>query len=267
MQPIIDTRASSLPELFDCPARWESKYVKGLRLPRSGKAQLGTAIHAATAAYDFAQIEGTPITADEAAGAAVDAIHKPDEDVLWEDDLSPGVAEGIAVALNKRYCDEIAPTQKYIGVEVTCNRVEIPEIGLAFTGTTDRVREAEPGVYGIADLKSGGNAVSASGAVTASVHKAQLGVYELLATQALGTPMQAPAQVIGLNTGKTAKAQRVATAEVPGALQSLVGTEDEPGALQIASKILHGGLFFGNPRSMLCSEKYCPAFKTCRFRG
>ena len=34
-------RASSLPELFDCPARWEAKHLCGRRLPRSAAAQLG----------------------------------------------------------------------------------------------------------------------------------------------------------------------------------------------------------------------------------
>lgn len=46
--PIV-IRASSLPELFDCAARWEAKHIKSLRLPSSGNAVLGKAVHAATA--------------------------------------------------------------------------------------------------------------------------------------------------------------------------------------------------------------------------
>ena len=31
-------RASSMSELFDCPARFEAKYITGLRMPRSAAA-------------------------------------------------------------------------------------------------------------------------------------------------------------------------------------------------------------------------------------
>ena len=84
-----------MPELFDCPARWEAKHIRGLYLPISGAAQLGTAVHAATAAFDHATLNGSPITADDAAGAAVDAIHKPEREVDREE-LKPNVAEEIA---------------------------------------------------------------------------------------------------------------------------------------------------------------------------
>ena len=36
---MITIRASSLPDLFDCPARWEAKYINQMRLPTSGAAQ------------------------------------------------------------------------------------------------------------------------------------------------------------------------------------------------------------------------------------
>ena len=41
MSDLVRLRASSLPELFDCPARWEAKHVKNMRLPTSAAAQLG----------------------------------------------------------------------------------------------------------------------------------------------------------------------------------------------------------------------------------
>ena len=44
----IRIRASSIGELFDCPARWEAKHIQGLRLTMGGKAALGKAIHAST---------------------------------------------------------------------------------------------------------------------------------------------------------------------------------------------------------------------------
>ncbi len=264
---LVPIRASSLAELFDCPARWASKYIEGRRLPRSAAAQLGTAVHASTAVFDASRLAGgSPVTADDAAGALVDAIHHPEEDVEWED-TKPQEAERIGLALHTRYCAEIAPQQKYLGVEVACERLEIPDLGIALTGTTDRVRETVDGQIGIADLKTGGRAVGADGTVTTAGHGPQMGVYELLAEQVIRRPITAPAQIVGLNTGKTAAAQRVGTGEIEGARAALVGTDEQPGMLEHASRIIHSGLFFGNSKSVLCSPRFCPAHPTCRFKG
>ena len=267
MKTPITIRASSFPELFDCPARWEAKYVRNLRLPRSSGAQLGTAIHASTALFDTALVEGNPITADEAAGAAVDAIHHPQEEVTWDDDMKPQSAERIALALHGKYCALVAPTQNYIGVEVTCEALHITDLGLIVTGSTDRVRSNEADGLGISDLKSGATAVGADGRVKTAGHLAQLAVYEMLTAHALGRPMNIPAQIIGLQTGKTDKAQRVAVASLDTPSAVLIGTEEQPGYLEMASSLLHSGNFYGNPRSQLCGAKYCPAHGTCRFKG
>ena len=71
----VAIRASSLSELFDCPARWAAKHLDGLRMPSSGAAQLGTAVHAGTALYDTSRLPGgSPITIDDAAGAVVESF-------------------------------------------------------------------------------------------------------------------------------------------------------------------------------------------------
>ena len=266
MREMFFIRASAIAELFDCPARFAAKHIDGLRLPRSAAAQLGTAIHASTGAFDASRLPGgIPITPDDAAGALVDAIHHPEEDVDWEDTL-PRDAERIGLALHSRYCSEIAPTQTYRGVEVRCEKLEIPDLGIALTGTTDRVRETPAGL-GIADLKTGGRAVGADGRATTQGHALQLGVYELLAEQAMGMHITAPAQIVGLNTGKTPAAQRVGTGEVHSGRTELVGDGENPGMLEYASLLIHSGNFFGNSKSVLCSSKYCPAHPTCRFKG
>jgi len=261
---IITIRASSLGELFDCPARWEAKHILGMRNPSSGAAQLGTAIHASTAAFDSSVLSGAGITIDEAAAAAVDSLHKPENDVDW-DGSSAAEVEPIALALHKKYCIEVAPTQTYAAVEVKCESLEITDLGIALTGTTDRIRETEDG-YGIADIKTGKTAVSADGNVKTAGHAFQLGVYELLAERASGVLISAPAQIIGMNTGKTAAAQRIGNGVIVGARDVLIGDADAPGVLESASKLIHSGSFFGNPRSMLCSQKYCPRHSTCRYR-
>jgi hypothetical protein len=85
---VISIRASSIGDLFDCAARWEAKNLRGLRMPTSGKAVLGTAIHKSTGLYDQSNLDGAGLKIEECEGAAADAIHKPDEDVQWDDDLN-----------------------------------------------------------------------------------------------------------------------------------------------------------------------------------
>ncbi|HAZ61053.1 MAG TPA: nuclease [Gammaproteobacteria bacterium] len=265
---MIAIRASSLSELFDCPARWEARHILGMRMPRSGAAQLGTALHASSAVFDQSRLPGgSPATVDEAAGALVDAIYRPEDDVDWSDsDATQREAEQIGRALHARYCTTVAPRQEYVGVEVRCERIDLPDLGIALTGTTDRVRRTPAGL-GIADLKTGKTAVGTDGQAVTRGHGIQLGVYELLAQHALGLDITAPALVIGLQTGKTAAAQRVGTGEVPGARSALVGAEGAPGLLEHAAALLKAGAFYGNPRSNLCSAKYCPAYAGCRFRS
>lgn len=263
---VVTVRASALSDFFDCPARAEAKHLLGKRTPMGGGALLGKAFHAATAVFDQSKIEGQGITPDEAAAAAVDVIHKPDEDVSLEDDESPQQLEDIAVSLHRRYCAEIAPKQDYLAVEVKCERLEITDIGLALTGTTDRIRKVDDG-HGISDLKSGKSAVGADGSVKTHGHAFQVGVYELLAERASGLPITAPAQIIGAQVAKTERGQRVAVSEpIVGARDVLVGEEGQPGILEMLAHMIHAGVFPGNPRSMLCHQKFCPIFATCRYR-
>lgn len=263
---IVQIRASALSDFFDCPARAEAKHLLGKFMPSSGKALLGSAIHKSTAVYDQSVLDGAGITVDEAAGAAVDAIHRPEYETALEDDEDKGTLESIAVSLHRRYCTDIAPTQRYAAVEIQCERLEITDLGIALTGTTDRIRRAEEG-FGISDIKSGGAAVRADGHVETKGHAYQLGVYELLAEKASGVPITEPAHVVGLQTGKTERGQRVAVSgPVVGARDILVGEHDSPGVLEILSRMLASGIFPGNPRSMFCHEKYCSIYQTCKFR-
>jgi hypothetical protein len=270
---VVTIRASALADFLDCPARAEAKHLLGKKCPQSPGALLGTALHRSTAAFDSSRLNGAQgLTVRDSAGAAVDAIHKPTEDVVYADEDSsrgfskPQEVEDVALALHARYCLEIAPTQHYAAVEVKCERLEITDIGLALTGTTDRVRQVASG-HGISDLKSGQTAVKADGTVETKGHRYQIGVYELLAEKASGLPITQGGEVIGLQAGKTAKGQRVArSAPIHGARDVLLGEPDSPGILEIIAHQIHAGIFPGNPRSILCHEKYCPIYNTCKFR-
>jgi len=228
-------------------------------------AMLGRAIHAGTAAFDSAKLLGSPISADDAAGAAVDAIAHPNEDVLW-DEIQPDRATAVAVALHTKYCQEVAPKIVYEAVEATCGGLVISDLDITLTGTIDRVYRDQFDDLGVADLKSGKTAVSADGTVKTQGHGLQLATYELLAESATGKRISAPAKIIGLQTGLTEKGQRVGVGNLDSPRDALIGTPESPGALQYAANFLKSGNFFGNPRSTLCNEKYCPAHVTCMWR-
>lgn len=263
---LVFIRASSLSELFDCAHRWEGKHLLGMKGPTGGAAQLGTAVHAGTAAFDAARLPGgTPISVDDAAGAVVDAIQKPERDVDWGD-TPRSQAERIALALHTRYCHEVAPKQTYAAVEVLCERLDFPDLGISIGGTNDRIRVTPQG-KGISDLKTGKRAVGANGKAETTKHALQLGVYELLAEHAMGIPITAPAQIVGMNTGTTPASQRIGTGEVRNARQLLLGKDGEPGFLEQAAAIVRRGDFPANPSSYLCSPKYCPRYATCRHRA
>lgn len=262
-EPVV-IRASSLSSLFDCPARWAAIHLEGRRTPSSGKAMLGRAVHASTAVYDQSTLDGAGITIEESAAAAIDVIHRPQEEVVWDDD-SPHDAEKIALSLHKKYCTIIAPKQTYQAVEVQCERLDITDLGIALTGTTDRIRKTDDG-NSIVDLKTGKTAVGSDGTVKTKGHAYQTGVYELLAEKASGLTITGAAQIIGMNTAKTEAAQRIGTGEIVGARDVLIGDDDTPGVLEMASRLVHSGDFWGNPSSMMCGERYCPAFQGCRYR-
>ena len=265
MSDLVRLRASSLPELFDCPARWEAKHVKNMRLPTSAAAQLGTAVHAGTAVFDMARIVGEDVSAEDSAENVVKAIWHPETDVDWSD-TPQKEAEPIALALHRKYCDEISPKFTFADVEAECESLDIPELGISLTGTTDRIFSTALGEYGIADLKTGKSAVSTDGTVKTAGHAAQIAVYELLAEVATQKEITAPAKIVGLQVAKTDAGRRVAVGEIKDAKQLLIGTEEEPGLLEIASAFIKSGVFYGNPRSQLCNPKYCPAYPICKFR-
>lgn len=262
---LVQVRASGLSDLFDCPARWYAKNIEKRRMPTSSAAQLGTAVHAGAAAFDQGIIDKAFYTVDDTAAAVVDAIYHPAEDVDWTE-LPQKKAEKIALNLHAAYCKDVAPKQNYIAVEGECEPIELSDLGIKLTGTTDRIYCTEDGSMGIADLKTGKTAVNADGVCKTAGYAPQVGIYEILAANSLDAPLTAPAKIIGLQTGATAKSQRVAVGEIEGARALVLGTEERPGLLQSASQIIKSGVFYGNPRSMLCNPKFCPAYETCPFK-
>lgn len=270
-------RASSFWEVLDCPKRWASKYIEGLRTPATAPARIGTAVHRSTAVYDESRVEGTDfVSIDDSADVVVDTIRNPDEEVDWMG-MNIDKAIEIGVGCHTKYCSEIGSHMEFAAVEQTLEDLTVSieldaerSVELTLTGTLDRIRHEADEKYddqgipiivegwGICDVKTGARAASQN----PSRHKAQLGVYELLASQ-LGHNINLPAQILALQTSSNYKAE---VHTVDGARDLLVGTADDPGLLTFVADMLEREFFFGNASSLMCNEKYCPAWNHCRFR-
>lgn len=260
-------RASGLGELFDDALRWKSRVIDGIHLPTYGRSHLGTSIHYATGWFDNERVQpdGNPDT--ETAVEKFLEWFRADQGVRWVD-IGKAKAEPIGIALVAKYCQDISPQFTFTKVEIPCEPLEIAmPNGIIFqiTGTVDRVYERD-GKFGIVDLKSGSGVIKADGSIDVGKHGAQLGVYELLeimARDATGLDITAPAYIIGLSTsaGHEIKFEPI---ENPRTL--LFGDGDEMGYLMAASKIIEHQLYIGNPRSLLCSEKFCGIHERCFYR-
>lgn len=259
-------RASSWASLFDCAYRFEGEQLLGIRKPSSPRAVLGKAFHAGTAAFDSARMLGSPITINDAADALVSEIHRPTEDIDWKGgDLQPREVERIALGLHVMYCKDWSPRFEFEAVELTVKPLEVDCGGgliIQLTGTLDRMRARRTSKgRRVADLKSGRAAVT-DGKANTKGHRPQLGTYELLYEHTTGLPVTDPAEIIG---AKTVGRPEIATAEVANAKQVLLGTDDAPGYLELGADMLRAGRFPPNPRSPLCSERYCPRWSRCTY--
>lgn len=269
--PILGTiRASAWGGFFDCPMRFYYTNILGLRIPSSGAAALGTAIHHGTAHFDAARLNGDEVTVDEAVDQSIDAVKNPAEEVLWDDDLFQTDAQKLAAILTAKYCIEVGSERRYAAVELACDALDIgTEHGvIRVTGTTDRIRILPDGRKGISDFKSGKTATrkNADGTRSANTaaHHLQLGIYTMMAEQASGEVLDAPAEIIGLQTTKEAP---VATGEVEDVRTALLGNDEHPGVITLAAKMLKNGTFPPNPKSMMCSGKYCAGHSRCIYKA
>lgn len=278
---LLTIRASSLAELFDCPQRWAAIHVEGRRGWNSGPAWLGTSMHHGTAAFDQSAIEGQPITVDDATDLVIHKIDHPEEEVRWDKQLSQREARSLASILVPDYCNRIAPQYTFETVELKLEplTIDVEGVHITLTGTADRVRVEDnfanvqaPGyefvdeapwwaqqARGICDVKSG-RSVIRNGQVQTDKHVAQLGTYELLevmVAKQTHKDMTLPAEIIALPTSGEHSCA-VGTMDRPSRI--LLGEGRHAGLLKAAANMAKHEMFHGNPKSMLCGEKYCPVY-------
>jgi len=260
MANIVSIRASSISSIIDCPKRGLSIQL-GLvkQLPSTAPACIGSACHASTAAFDQAIIEGNPISPYDASEVAEQYIKYPPEEVDWRG-VTQKQALDRAMGVHTRYCDEIAPQMNYEQVELPLKSlvVDVDGIDIELTGTLDRIRSIKSG-HGIIDLKSGARACTQK----PGKHKAQIGVYELLAEHTLGVSMDLPGMIARLQTSAD---YEVDVVQVENSRDALLGTDYQMGLLQHIGRMLKTGDWYGNSSSWLCSEKFCPLYDGCIFK-
>lgn len=267
-------RASSWGDLFDCSYRWYWKEIMGVRRPAGGALIVGSAVHKGSAVYDSARLEGRPANIEAAVTAAEEYAKAPTnedgtpQEVEWNDEDKIGRGEAIdyAVKFTAKYCREFAPKLEFSAVEIKCRGLDVTtsEGVIRLTGTTDRVRVYSPGIEGIGDYKTGGKAVvgikeDKPRAVTKG-HQLQLGAYTLMTEQETKKKLEGPASIIGFQT--TSKLH-IAEGRVDNPKRALVGTADRPGMIELAGRMLYSGVFPPNPKSVLCSKQWCPAWDHC----
>lgn len=281
MNKLITVRASSWGGLFDCAYKWEAEHLLGMRRPSGLRSTLGTAIHAGTAAFDQARLDHAPITADDAAGAFMHALHNPTDEVDYKQDRSITMreAEVIGLTLHTKYCAEIAPLFKYKAVEMKMEPLEIDcgnGITIKLTGTMDRARVATvermpiagtndeliipTGGVIIPDVKSGSRIIE-NGEVSLKGKSAQLGAYQLMYENTAGENT-AGAQIIALPTTGKLNPQ---VSKVWDAKSKMLGSETAPGFIELGATMFKLGFFPPNPQSPLCNNKYCGRYDSCSY--
>jgi len=259
-------RASSWGSLFDCAHRWEGEHLLGMRKPSGLRAQLGTAVHASTAAFDSGRLPGSVVvSADDAADVFVSTLHNPEREVDYsKDDITVKDAERIGLSLHAMYCFDLSPKFTFKSVEQSLDPLDIDcggDIVIRLTGTMDRARVASTaGGIVIPDVKTG-TRVIANGVALTKGRAAQIGTYQLMYENTEGLTTSG-GQVLALST--TGKPQALAS-EVFDAKRVMVGTDDQRGLIEFAAEMFRSGLFPPNPQSMLCSERYCSRWDSCIF--
>lgn len=260
---LVTVRASSWGSLFDCAFKWEAEHLLGMRRPSSLRANLGTAIHAGTAAFDQAKLDARPIPINDAAEVFVDALHNPEDEVDYRgDNITLSSAETIGLALTVKYCGEISPLFTYQSVEMKLDPMEIDcgnGITIRLTGSMDRSRSAygQGGVI-IPDIKTGARIMDGKD-VLLKGKSAQLGAYQIMFENTTGENTIG-GQIIGLQT--TSRAEVGVSSLIDGK-RVMFGTEKEKGLIEMAAIMFKTGFFPPNPQSQLCSPKFCARWDTC----
>lgn len=268
-------RASSLPQFADCARRWAARAMAdeliaaGFKVKKDMRssigAKIGTATHAGAAYLMSEKIEkgeiGNQTEAEQRSLEEFDIAMK--EGVIW-DDTSPNFmdAQKQLVRMLKVFRHGIAPDIRPLAVE---RRLEAAfDEDFIVSGQSD-LQLLTP--ESIDDLKTGKHN---------SRHYAQIGTYSLLARTAYPDIQVNKLRVNFIPRVALSKPQPEAIIEEynqsvaeNAAISTLEQIKNTTAAFRERLKKADAPpehIFLANPSSMLCSEKFCPAWNTnwCR---
>jgi len=248
-------RASSWPTLFDCSLRWYFENIEGLTNPSSTAARVGTAVHAGTAVFDRGA------SSSDAADAAHAAFMSPEGDVEPIGQLDTNAASAVARRTTIGYATTFGRRAfSHIEVEVPECVVSTIHGDILLTGHVDRVLNQQ-----VRDVKTGEQRVTKAGEVRVGADFLQMGVYAVMARAELGDDISPHVTIIGGSTSHYTWGEIT----IANAVQMLLGDAQNEGIIEIAAKMMRHGVFPPNPKSLMCSAKYCAAHSQgkCRFHG
>lgn len=255
--PVEHLSASSISTYLKCPLRWKRKYVDREYEPSSGPLIMGSAIHAAEAASDWAQIETgermeSGLVQEAFSDEWEERVEREEVDWGWD---KPGELKDVGVACVAVYDETIAPTLKPVTIEREI-RLQLPDVEWGFLSYLDL--EEEDGA--IVDRK-----------VRGSKMNKQMADSELAATgYMLGRRAEEnPAPEFRYHTmvkTKTPYAEIVLTNRTDKQLDAFVDR-----IYQVAAEInwrLENDIWAGAvPGSWWCSERFCGYFHSCPMGG
>ncbi|MDQ7982257.1 hypothetical protein QYH69_34090 [Paraburkholderia sp. SARCC-3016] len=216
-------------------------------------------------------------------------------DFNWDSSAQFKAAESIVARSVNRYCHEIAPHVTYTAVEVRCEDLHIntKHGTIVTTGTIDRVRQRAYSVRddgsvkevsreladrqgyqtivfheNVRDIKTGLQAVGygddGERVATIGAHHLQVGIYTIMTEVELQRSMEAPAEICGISTGKSGD---IAVSDIRDVRTALLGTDERPGMIEMAAKMLKEGDFRPAPGTVMCSPVYCAGWDICPYHA
>jgi hypothetical protein len=263
MQPetTLTIRVSMLPSYTDCPRRAAAKTFYRIiaaagfelkKLPNSIGASVGTGVHAGAAYMLNQKKDGSDINGKDAGEVAVVELRKQTADGIIWDRTTPNhnTAEKQTLRLTKLFEESCVPT--FVPDLIENRRSAVIAPGWLLSGRPD----VETTDKTIRDWKTG--------AISRPYHS-QMGGYSLLRrSQGCDKPRELIKDHL----------KRVAIDKPQPPVTSIVydGPAAERAAWAVIAHIMRDvkaflksgdpWCFACNPMSMMCSEKYCPAFKS-----
>jgi CRISPR/Cas system-associated exonuclease Cas4 (RecB family) len=233
---------SQVSNLMDCPYRWHAKHVLGIADPPTGNLALGKAVHTALA-ENFAQKCETKLDLPALGVVALfrEAWSLMREQTEFRDDENPEELGKTGEVLVAKYMDEAAPRINPAAVEM---HVEGVIGGVKVQGYVDLL-DVHGTVIEIKTAKARPSGID-------PMHKFQVATYRLLLPQARGTGR--------IDTLVKTKSPQLVQQPFSITDQELRATQT---LYPVAQRLIRGGIYFPNRKSMMCSRRNCAFWRHC----